>query len=207
LSVLFLGQIRDQPAPQRQRANLFAAWHTLGAGFKRYLVAAGIFSLAYFSFGFLLLRAYSVGFAVKDVVLLYAWFNVTCVLAAPLAGKLGDMVGRSRVVLLSYLVYLCMSLGFAFATARWQIVCLFALYGVFYAIDEAQSKALIADLEPARRATAIGVYNSVTGILYLPASLIAGVLWLAHPTAVFVLAALLSLAAIAAFMRLRPERG
>ena len=206
LSILFLGLIRDQPAPQRRRENIFAAWQALSPGFKRYLIAAGIFSLAYFSFGFLLLRAYGAGFAVKDVVLLYAWFNVVCVLAAPLAGKLGDMVGRARIVLLGYLIYLAMSLGFAFATARWQIVCLFALYGIFYAIDEAQSKAFIADLEPARRATAIGVYNTVTGTLYLPASLIAGALWLAQPRAVFLLAALLSLAAIAAFLHLRPAR-
>lgn len=82
LSILFLGMIREQPAPQRRRENIFAAWHALSPGFKRYLIAAGIFSLAYFSFGFLLLRAYSVCFAVQDVVLLYALFNLACVLAA-----------------------------------------------------------------------------------------------------------------------------
>ena len=60
------------------------------------------------------------------------------------------------------------------------------------------------DVEPERRATAIGVYNFVTGVIYLPASLIAGVLWAVHPSIVFIVAAFLSLAAIIAFVWLRP---
>ena len=99
-----------------------------------------------------------------------------------------------------------MSIGFAFATTKWQIILLFVIYGVFYSIDEAQSKAFIADVEPERRATAIGVYNFVTGVIYLPASLIAGAMWAAHPAIVFVLAAFLSLVAINAFVLLRPAR-
>src|ERR1035441_8793043 len=169
-----------------------------------YLVAAGIFALAYFSFGFLLLRANSAGFSVKDVVLLYALFNAACVIAAPFVGKLGDRIGRTRIVVLSYLIYLVMSLGFAFAMAKWQILLVFVIYGVFYSIDEAQSKAFIADVEPERRATAIGVYNFLTGVIYLPASLIAGALWAVHPSIVFIVAAFLSLAAITAFVWLRP---
>lgn len=203
-SVLLLGLIRDQPGVQHRRRNMVEAWQALSPGFKRYLVAAGIFSLAYFSFGFLLLRAYQVGFSVKDIVLLYALFNTSFVLAAPLIGKLGDMIGRARIVVLGYLVYLFMSLGFAIATTRWEIVSLFVVYGVFYSIDEAQSKAFIADIETERRATAIGIYNFVTGAIYLPASLIAGALWLVQPAMVFVLAALLSLIASAAFVFLRP---
>ena len=206
LSIILLGLIKDQPGVQHKRESLLEAWKILSPGLKRYLVAAGIFSLAYFSFGFLLLRAYSVGFSVKDIVLLYALFNVAFVVAAPLVGKLGDMIGRTRIVVLSYLIYLFMNLGFAFATTKWQIICLFVTYGIFYSIDEAQSKAFIADVEPERRATAIGVYNFVTGIIYLPASLIAGALWVVHPTIVFIVAAFLSLAAITALVFLQPAR-
>jgi hypothetical protein len=91
--------------------------------------------------------------------------------------------------------------GYSFGV---QILLLFVIYGVFYSIDEAQSKAFIADVEPERRATAIGVYNFVTGVIYLPASLIAGALWAVHPSIVFIVAAFLSLAAITAFVWLRP---
>jgi MFS family permease len=200
LSVFVLGLIKDRPGVQHKRESIFVAWKTLSPGFKRYLIAAGIFALAYFSFGFLLLRANNAGFSVKDVVLLYALFNVAFVIAAPLVGGLGDRIGRTRIVILSYLTYLVMSLGFVFATAKWQIVLLFVIYGLFYSIDEAQSKAFIADLEPERRATAIGVYNFVTGVIYLPASLIAGALWAIHPRIVFIVAA------ITAFVSLRPAR-
>lgn len=206
LSIVALSRIKDQPGVQHQRENMFETWQILSPEFKRYLVAAGIFSLAYFSFGFLLLRAHSVGFSVKDIVLLYALFNIAFVIAAPLIGKLGDRFGRARMIMLGYLIYLLMSLGFVFATTQWQIIVLFIIYGVFYAIDEAQSKAFIADLELERRASAIGLYNFVTGLIYLPASLIAGALWLMHPASAFLVAACLAFAALTVFAFLRPDQ-
>jgi MFS family permease len=205
-AVLVLWLIEDRPSAPRVRENLFAAWKTLSPAFKRYLVAAAIFSLAYFSFGFLLLRAQAVGFSAKDVVLLYALFNVAFVVAAPAIGRLGDRIGRARIVVLGYVVYFAMSLGFAYATSKGQVVVLFVLYGLFFSIDEAQSKAYIADLEPERRATAIGIYNFVTGAIYLPASLVAGALWTVRPGLVFELAAALSIAALGAFLFLRRAR-
>ena len=206
LGVLALSLVKDQPAPARPRENMLQTWQSLSSGFKRYLISASLFSLAYFSFGFLMLRAHSVGFSVKDTVLLYAMFNVACVIAAPLIGKLGDRVGRPKMIMLGYATYLVMSLGFAFASTQWEIVVLFLLYGVFYAIDEAQNKAFIVDLEADRRASAIGLYNFVTGAIYLPASLIAGALWLLNPAGAFLLAAGLSFAALVVFAVTRPNR-
>jgi len=206
LSIVILSIIKDQPGIQHKRENIVETWRTLSPQFKRYLIPASIFSLAYFSFGFLLLRAHSVGFAIKDIVLLYALFNISFVIAAPLVGKLGDRIGRGKIIMLGYLIYLLMSFGFAFATKQWQIIVLFVIYGVFYSIDEAQSKAFIADIELERRASAIGVYNFVTGIIYLPASLIAGALWLLHPAGAFIVAACLAFSAIVAFSILKPDR-
>ena len=206
LSIVALSFIKDQPTTQRRHENMFETWGVLSPQFKRYLISTGIFSLAYFSFGFLLLRAHSVGFSIKDTVLLYALFNIACVVAAPLVGKRGDKVGRARMIMLGYFTYLVMCLGFIFARAQWQVIALFILYGVFYAIDEAQNKAFIADIELERRASAIGMYNFVTGIIYLPASLIAGGLWLLHPTTPFIVAACLAFIAMAVFLVLRPDR-
>ena len=206
LGVVALSLVKDQPAPERPRENMLQTWQSLSPGFKRYLISAGIFSLAYFSFGFLMLRAHSVGFSVKDTVLLYAMFNIACVIAAPLIGKLSDRVGRPKMIMLGYATYLVMSLGFAFASTQWAIVVLFILYGVFYAIDEAQNKAFIADLEAERRASAIGLYNFVTGAIYLPASLIAGALWLINPASAFLLAAGLAFVALVIFALTRPDR-
>lgn len=203
LSLVVLMLVRDQTAEPARRESPLEAWKSVSPQFKRFLVAAGIFALAYFSFGFLLLRAHAVGFDIKDTVLLYALFNVACVAAAPVIGKIGDRVGRARMIMLGYLTYALMCFGFAFATTRWQIIGLFVVYGLFYAIDEAQSKAFIADLESERRASAIGLYNFVTGVIYLPASLLAGALWLTHPASAFLLAATIAIGALAIFAALR----
>lgn len=203
-SVVVLALIKEQAGVRHRREGIGRNWRSLSPGFKRFLVPAGIFALGYYSLGFLLLRAHQVGFDVKDIVLLYALFNTSCVIAAPLAGRLGDRIGRSRVVVLGYALYGAINVGVVFAQHPGAIAALFAVYGVFYAIDEAQSKAFIADLEPERRATAVGVYNFVTGALYLPASLLAGALWTVAPDRAFALAALLSLLAIVSFGGLRP---
>jgi MFS family permease len=206
LSVIVLTLIKDQPGVRHERESVGENWRLLSPGFKRFLIPAGVFALAYFSLGFLLLKAHDVGFSVADIVLLYALFNITCVIAAPIVGHLGDRIGRSGVIVLGYALYSLINLGLVFASTRWEIIVAFAFYGFFYAVDESQSKAFIADLEPERRATAIGVYNFVTGVLYVPASLVAGALWAFSPNLAFTLAALLSLAAIATFGVLRPAK-
>ena len=206
LGVVALSLVKDQPAPSRIRENLFATFKQLSPAYKRYLVTAGVFSLAYFSFGFSLLRAHSVGFTVTDTVLLYALFNIACVIAAPLIGKLSDRVGRPHMIMLGYGTYAVLSLGFAFASEKWHILVLFLMYGLFYAIDEAQNKAFIADLEVERRASAMGMYSFVTGMVYLPASLIAGALWLLSPATAFLMAASVALLALIMFAVLRPDR-
>lgn len=204
LSVLVLALMKDQPGKPHEREGVGVNWRALSPGFKRFLVPAGVFSLGYYSLGFLLLKAHAVGFSLTDAVLLYALFNAVCVVAAPLVGRLGDTIRRSRVVLLGYGLYGAINLALVWASQRWQVIALFALYGIFFAIDESQSKAFIADLEPERRATAVGAYNFVTGVLYLPASLVAGALWITDPRWAFGLAALLTVAAIALFAGCSP---
>lgn len=204
LGVLVLMLVSNAPGQPHPRESLRQNWQQLSPGFKRFLVPAGVFALGYFSLGFFLVRAHDVGFSLTDVVLLYALFNTTCVVAAPLVGHLGDRVGRSRIVLLGYSVYAGLNLWMVFANTRSEMVAVFCIYGVFYAIEDSQSKAFIADIEPERRATAMGAYNFVTGSLYLPASLVAGALWTVAPSAAFGLAAALSVAAMGVFLRVRP---
>jgi len=98
ISVVVLTRIPDQPGIPHERESVRQNWQQLSPGFKRFLTPAGVFALAYFSLGFILLKAHNVGFSVTVIVRLYALFNTTCVVAAPLGGKLGDQVGRSRVI-------------------------------------------------------------------------------------------------------------
>lgn len=203
-SVAVLAFMKDRPGLPHERENIFKAWGTLSANFKSYLIPTSIFSLAYFSFGFLLLRAYAIGFSISDVVLLYVLFNVSFVALAIPIGKLGDAIGRKYIVVLGYATYFLMSLGFIFAREKWEIVVLFLLFGVFYSIDEAQSKAFITDIEKDRQATAIGMYNFITGLVYLPASAIAGALWMFDPAYAFIFAAISTCIAAIVFILVRP---
>ena len=203
LSVLVLAFMKDRPVASTRRENLFAAFKQLSPQFKRYLVVAGVFALAYFSFSFLLLEAYDLEFSAAQVVLLYALFNLTFVVVSPWIGRLGDRIGRHAIIITGYLAYLVMCVGFLFAASPLHIVALFIVFGVFYAIDEAQTRAFVADLEPDRKATAIGAYNMVTGLLYIPASLIAGTLWMVRPPLIFVAAGGITLVAIVLFVALR----
>jgi len=202
-SVWVLARVPEQPGVAHAQESVARNWAQLQPAFKRFLLPAGIFALGYYSLGFLLLKAHDTGFSASDIVLLYALFNTTCVLVAPWAGRLGDAVGRGRVVVLGYALYGSINLALVFANRPWEIVVLFACYGLFYAIEDSQSKALIADLEHERRATAMGVYQFVTGVVYLPASLIAGALWSIAPEWAFGLAAALSMLAMAVFTAAR----
>ena len=47
------------------------SWHLLSPGFKRFLWPSAVFALAYYSLGFILLRAHGAGFDITGVVLLY----------------------------------------------------------------------------------------------------------------------------------------
>jgi MFS family permease len=129
------------------------------------------------------------------------------VLFAPWVGKLGDKVGRRRIVLLGYALYAGINLCLMVASTQASVWLVVVVYGLFYAIDESQSKAYIADLEPHRRGSALGVYGFVTGILYLLASLIAGALWRFAPEWAFASSASLSLLAMWVFIRLNPASG
>jgi MFS family permease len=206
LSVILLLFVKDKQATPKKSQNIFKSYKSFSSGFKHYLKTAGIFSIAYFSFSFLLLKAYAVGFSVKEVVLLYALFNLAFVFVSAPLGKLGDKIGIKKVILLEYIIYFIMSIGFVFAATKLQVILLFVLFGIFYAIDEGQSKAYISSLERSRRATAIGVYNFATGIIYLPASIIAGFLWKFNPSYAFGFAALTSLAALVYFVSFKKKR-
>jgi hypothetical protein len=52
----------------------------------------------------------------------------------------------------------------------------------------------------------VGVYNFVVGVMYLPASLIAGALWAVAPSAAFAASTALSVAAIGAFLLMVPAQ-
>ena len=201
--------VPERKSAAGKRLALREAVRTLGPGYRHYLVSAGLFSGAYFSYAFLMLAAARVGFEGKHVALLYAGWNASVALWAVPLGRLGDRVGRRRIVAASYLLYALVAVGLALATSKTAVVLLFGVYGVFLAIDEGQTRAYITDLVPeTMRATAIGTYGFVTAIVYLPASLLAGLLWKGFGAPVtFGVAAAVALVALGYFVAFQPREG
>jgi MFS family permease len=142
-----------------------------------YIVVA-LFTLGNSSDSFLVLRAQDRGLSVFQVMLAIFVFNLVYTIASMPAGLRSDRVGRGRVLVGGWLIYGLVYLGFALAQASWQIWVLYALYGLYYAMVEGTARAYVADLAAAEnRGTAYGVYNTAVGIMALPASVIAGILW------------------------------
>jgi MFS family permease len=159
---------------ERERLTL----KNLNPRFKYFLFVLVLFTLGNSSDAFILLRGQERGLSLLQVMGMSLTFNaIYTVFAGPL-GAWSDRVGRRRLILIGWLAYGLVYLGFAFSQMGWQIWMLYALYGLYYAATEGAAKALVADLVPQeQRGTAYGLFNAAIGVTVLPASLIAGLLW------------------------------
>jgi MFS family permease len=151
---------------------------TLPARFKHFLVVIVLFTLGNSADAFVLLRAQERGMSILGVLALLALLNVIYAAVSGPAGSLSDRIGRKRLLAGGWFLYVMVYLGFAMAGAVWQLILLFALYGLYYGLTEGVAKAYVADLVPEKtRGTAYGWYNGAIGLASLPASLLAGLLW------------------------------
>ncbi len=176
LAVLVL-RVREPEAPTDLVA-VTASRRSLPRAFYGFLAIMLIFSLGNSTDAFLILRAQTAGVTVLAIPLVYALFNFVYAGASIPLGSLSDRIGRERVILLGWVAYALAYLGFAVATRSYQIWILFAFYGLYYATTEGVAKAFVADLVASEhRGKAYGIYNAAIGVMALPASLIAGLLW------------------------------
>ena len=134
-------------------------------------------------------------------------FNFVYASLSTPAGILSDKLGRRRIILLGWLIYALVYLGFALASVSWQVWLLFGFYGVYYGLAEGVSRAFVADLVPEeKRGTAYGLFHGIVGVTLLPASLIAGYLWqVVNPAAPFFFGAIMALLAMIGFWVLVKE--
>jgi MFS family permease len=173
-AVLGVKEIRKRAAGDRPRIG----FRGLGRRFAIFLAIVALFDLGNFSDAFLVLRAQERGLGVGGVLWTLVGFNLVYALVSTPAGALSDRIGRKRLITVGWIAYAGIYLGFAVAGSGTQIVALYLCYGAYYGLTMGTAKAMVADLVPARlRGTAYGSYHALLGIIDLPASLIAGLLW------------------------------
>lgn len=215
-AVLSLALGAQDVAVTKQRPAPKFAFRSLGKQFMTFMLIVGLFDLGNSSDAFLVLRAQERGLNVLGVLGMLASFNLVYTMVSAPAGSLSDRIGRRRLVIGGWLVYALIYYGFALAGKGWHVWVLYTLYGVYYGLSYGTAKAMIADIVPETvRGTAYGTYNAVLGILDLPASLIAGLLWDGLPAigfkgfgapAPFLFGATLALVAAIAMWLWKPQK-
>ena len=169
---------RDIPSSTSTRATPGMGVRGLGRGFAAFAACSVLFEIGNSADAFLVLRAQERGVSVVGVLWMLLAFNVVYAVVSTPAGSLSDRVPRKWVVCGGWCIYAGVYLGFALVDSPTQVALLYVVYGVYHGLVAGAGKALVADLVPEElRGTAYGTYAAVIGLVSLPASVLAGVLW------------------------------
>ncbi len=174
---------RHQDAPTSNpisRANLqrldAAYWWVVGIG--------AVFTLARFSEAFLVLRAQESGVAIAWVPLVLVAMNLVYAASAYPFGWLSDRVSHVKLLVGGTLVLIAADLVLASGSDTTTLLVGIGLWGVHMGMTQGLLATMVADTAPADlRGTAFGMFNLVSGVALLLASVLAGWLWDAHGAA------------------------
>ncbi len=203
ITLLLVFKLKELPRPKVKENTPPPSSAAFPKSFYIFIFIIIIFTLGNSSDAFLILRARNVGISLLQIPLVIALFNLIYALLAVPLGSLSDKIGRIPTLLLGWLAFSMVYLGFAMVTHSVLIWFLYALYGIYYATNEGVSRALMADIVPAdHRGRAFGIYGMAIGLTTLPASLLAGILWdkFGAPAPFYFGAAMASIALIGLFV-------
>ena len=203
------------PEPRHERgarrANPLRAseLRRLDAAYWWVVVVGAIFALARFSEAFLILRAQQTGLGVAWLPITMVVMNVVYAGAAYPFGRLSDRTSRVRLLAAGLVVLICADLVLGVAHSPAVVFAGVALWGLHMGMTQGLLATMVAAASPGDlRGTAFGVFNLLSGLAMLAASVLAGLLWdRLGPSYTFHAGALFCLLALGAMAYKRPLRG
>ncbi|MDZ4384714.1 MAG: MFS transporter [Nitrospirota bacterium] len=176
LIILFVKE-KAHPLSTEHPTSLFR--HSImNSDFRKFLIVVGVFTLGNSSNAFLILKMQDAGAGMLNITGLYLLFNAVYSAASLPAGMAADRFGKKRMILGSYILFALIYSGLAFSKTQTSVWALLIAYGIFMGISEGIQRAFVATLLSNNSiGTGYGIYHTLTGLVTLPASLIAGLLW------------------------------
>lgn len=183
VSLTFL--IKDKkkiPTPDSKKSIGFFSylnyWKISSLGYKNLIVGLLAFTLFNSSDAFLLLLLKFRGFSDLQVIGFYIFYNIAYAFLSYPIGFLADKTGMKKILIAGLILFSFVYFFMGFANTLWQFGILFIFYSVYAAATEGISKAWISNIcKKEETATAIGFYNSLSSIMALIASSLAGLIW------------------------------
>ena len=178
--LLILFAVKERIGKADGEFHLLAGIKTVLKGnFSRLLIIVAVFSLGAFNFSFVLLNAQEAGIADSFIPLVYAAVNVAHVAVAIPAGVLSDRVGKEKIMVLGYGIFLFTVLLILLLPLNGFNAFLVAVsYGAYFGIIETVQRALIPSYVNSNlRGTAYGVYYLVVGSAFFVSNAVVGSLW------------------------------
>jgi MFS family permease len=168
----------ERPQGMSRLPIQMASFKLLGIRYWWIVLIGAVLTLARFSEAFLILRAEDIGLSLTYVPLVMVVMNVVYAASAYPAGVLSDRLQRRTLIITGFLVLIIADIILATANDIWQVMVGVMLWGLHMGLTHGVLAALVADTSPAKlRGTAFGMFNLVSGIALLLASVIAGWLW------------------------------